>query len=143
MQYYLTDTWEKLTFYDNKVIGVSAAKTGRPNEYKVTVRVDVDKNYMDAKRNEVPAMGMNDFIDIGVLGADTVGADGRSGKRYLYLQKYRLTRGVHEITVLVKAEPKAVGIDPLGLLIDPKRNDNFKMINCEFTAIPRPAPGTN
>ncbi|HXB33870.1 MAG TPA: hypothetical protein VNV35_10625 [Puia sp.] len=128
MQYYLIDTWEKLTFYDNKVTGVSAVKTGRPNEYKVTIRVDVEKNYKDVQRNEVSAKGMNDFIDIGVLGTDTVDAAGRTEKRFLFLQKYRLTHGEHEITVVVEGEPKAVGIDPLGLLIDRNRNDNFKKI---------------
>jgi hypothetical protein len=128
LQYYLTDTWEKVTVYDNKVIGVSAIKTGRPNEYKVTLRVDVKKNYKDDKRNDVPAMVMNDYIDIGVLGADSVGAGGRVEKRFLYLHKYKLTRGVHEITVVVEGEPKAVAVDPLGLLIDRNGNDNWKGI---------------
>jgi hypothetical protein len=71
---------------------------------------------------------MNDFIDIGVLGADTVDAAGRTEKRFLYLKKYRLTRGEHEITVVVNGEPKVAGVDPLGLLIDQNRNDNFKPI---------------
>jgi len=128
MQYYLTDTWEKLTFYDNKVVSVSSLRAGRPNEYKVTIRVDVAKNYKDAQRNDVPAVGMNDYIDIGVLAADSLGADGRPEKRFLYLQKYRLTQGVHEITVVVRGEPKAVGIDPLGMLIDRNRGDNIKKI---------------
>jgi ABC-2 type transport system permease protein len=131
LQYYLTDTWEKVTMYDNKVIGVSAVKTGRrgrPNEYKVTLRVDVEKNYQDAKRNDVAAVGMNDYIDIGVLGADSVGAGGRSEKRFLYLHKYKLTRGEHEITVVVEGEPKVVGIDPLGLLMDRNGNNNWKEV---------------
>jgi hypothetical protein len=57
-----------------------------------------------------------------------VDAAGRTEKRFLFLQKYRLTHGEHEITVVVEGEPKAVGIDPLGLLIDRNRNDNFKQI---------------
>jgi hypothetical protein len=128
MQYYLSDTWEKVTYYDNKVLAVSAVKTGRPNEYTVTMQVDVDKVWMDARRNDIPAVGMNDYIDIGVLGADSVDAAGRRGKRFLYLHKYRLTRGKHEIVVVVQGEPKVVGIDPLGLLIDRQRNDNYKPI---------------
>jgi hypothetical protein len=128
LQYYLTDTWEKVTVYDNKVVGVSAVKTGRPNEYKVTIRVDVEKNYKDENRNDVAAVGMNDFIDIGVLGADSVGAGGRREKRFLYLKKYKLTRGQHEMTVVVEGQPKVVGIDPLGLLIDRAGNDNWKKI---------------
>jgi ABC-2 type transport system permease protein len=128
MQYYLADTWEKVTYYDNKVLSVSAVKTGRPNEYKVTMGVDVDKIWLDDKRNDIPAVGMNDYIDIGVFGADTVDAGGRRGKRFLYLHKYRLTRGKHEIVVVIQGEPKVVGIDPLGLLIDRQRNDNYKAI---------------
>jgi hypothetical protein len=92
------------------------------------MQVDVDKVWMDARRNDIPAVGMNDYIDIGVLGADSVDAAGRRGKRFLYLHKYRLTRGKHEIVVVVQGEPKVVGIDPLGLLIDRQRNDNYKPI---------------
>jgi hypothetical protein len=128
LQYYLTDTWEKVTLYDNKVISVSAVTTGRPNEYKVTMQVEVAKNYKDDRRNDIPAVGMNDYIDIGVLGADTVGAGGLTEKRFLYLHKYKLTQGRHEISVVVEGEPKEVGIDPLGLLIDRNRNDNSKKI---------------
>jgi hypothetical protein len=128
MQYYLSDTWEKVTYYDNKIAGVSAVRTGRANEYKVTIKVDVNKIWLDDKRNDIPAVGMNDYIDIGVLGADTVDAGGRRGKHFLYFSKYRFTRGKHEVVVLVQGEPKAVGIDPLGLLIDRQRNDNYKPI---------------
>jgi ABC-2 type transport system permease protein len=71
---------------------------------------------------------MNDYIDIGVLGADSVGAGGRSEKRFLYLHKYKLTRGEHEITVVVEGEPKVVGIDPLGLLMDRNGNNNWKEV---------------
>jgi hypothetical protein len=71
---------------------------------------------------------MNDYIDIGVLGADTVGAGGLTEKRFLYLHKYKLTQGRHEISVVVEGEPKEAGIDPLGLLIDRNRNDNSKKI---------------
>jgi ABC-2 type transport system permease protein len=128
LQYYLTDTWEKVTLYDNKVLSVKVAKTGQPDEYRLTMRVWIDKVWSDGRRNETPAIGMNDYIDIGVLGSDVRDTGGRLGKQFLYRKKYRLTRGEHEITVLVKGVPKAVGVDPLGLLIDRNSNDNLKGI---------------
>lgn len=128
LRYYLTDTWEKVTLYDNKVLGVSAVKTGRPNEYKVTMRVKIDKNWVDDKRNDVPAVGMKDYIDIGVLGADVTNAAGRTEKQLLYRKKWLLTRGEHEITVVVHGNPKAAAVDPLGLLIDRNINDNVRAI---------------
>ena len=128
LRYYLTDTWEKVTLYDNKVLGVSAVPTGRPDEYKVTMRVKIDKNWVDDKRNDVPAVGMKDYIDIGVLGADVTDAAGRGEKQFLYRKKWLLTQGEHEITVVVKGKPKAVAVDPLGLLIDRNNNDKVKAI---------------
>jgi hypothetical protein len=128
LQYYLSDTWEKVTLYDNKILSVRAVKTGVSNEYKVTMRVKIDKSWVDDKHNETPAMGMKDYIDIGVLGADVTDAAGRTGKQLLYRKKWLLTRGEHEITVVVAGEPKAVAVDPLGLLIDRNNSDNIKAI---------------
>jgi hypothetical protein len=128
LQYYLTDTWEKVTMYDNKVLSVSAVKTGRPDEYQVKIKVGIDKFWIDGKRNDHPAVGMKDYIDIGVLGADVKDGSGRTGKQFLYRKKYQFTRGEHEITVVVKGVPKAVGVDPLALLIDRNNNDNIKEI---------------
>jgi hypothetical protein len=115
-----------VTLYDNKVVSVSVVKMG--SEYKVTMRVKIDKNWIDDKRNDVAAVGMKDYIDIGVLGADVTDAAGRREKQLLYRKKWLLTRGEHEITVVVKGEPKAVAVDPLGLLIDRNISDNIKAI---------------
>jgi ABC-2 type transport system permease protein len=128
LQYYLTDTWEKVTLYDSKVLSVDAVKTGNPDEWRVTMKVSIDKIYKDDKGSEVPATGMNDFIDIGVMGADKRDSLGRMGKNFLYLKRQRLTRGEHVITVVVKGKPEAVGVDPVGLLMDQRFEDNVKRI---------------
>ncbi len=128
LQYYLNDTWQKVTTYDNKVVGVTAVKTGRANEYTVTMRVNIDKRYRDDKGNDVPAVGMKDYIEIGVLGGDVKDPGGRTVKRFLHRRKYWLTRGEHTITVTVAGEPKAVAVDPLGVLVDGNGGDNYKTI---------------
>ena len=128
LQYYLDDTWKKVTFYDNKIVGVSAVKTGHANEYAVTIRVNIDKSYRDDKGDDVEATGMKDYIEIGVLGADVKDSSGRTVKRFLHRKKYWLTRGEHTMTIILTGEPKAVAVDPLGTLIDHNEGDNYKSI---------------
>jgi hypothetical protein len=128
LQYYLEDTWKKVTFYDNKVVAASAVKTGRANEYAVTIRVNIDKIWKDDKGDDVPAIGMKDYIEIGVLGADAKDPDGRTVKRFLHRKKYWLTQGEHTMTITVTGEPKAVAVDPLGTLMDQNWGDNYKQI---------------
>jgi hypothetical protein len=49
-------------------------------------------------------------------------------KNFLFRQKYKLTRGQHVFKVVVKGKPVAVGVDPIGLLVDQKFDDNVKRI---------------
>ncbi len=128
LQYYLTDTWQKITLYDNKVTDVKAVPTGKNNEYKVRLKVNVAKVWIDNKGNDVPAKDMNDYIDIGVFAANSNNKEGRSQVNPLYLKKYRFTAGDHTITVVVKGKPVNVGIDPYAKLIDRIPNDNMKYL---------------
>ena len=121
-RYYLTDTWEKVCLYDNKVVDVKAVPAGsegKPGDYKVTIRVFVQKVYIDSAKNEHMATGMNDFIDVGVYTID--------GKE-LYLQKHRFTAGEHTIELIVHGKPAIAGIDPRGVLIDRNPEDNQKAL---------------
>ena len=126
LQYFLTDTWQKITLYDNKMTSLSAVPTGNKNEYKVTLSVEAKKIWMDDKDNEIIAKNMNDYIDIGIFGANTTNKEGRSEANPLYLHKYKLTAGQHTITVIVKGKPVNAGIDPYAILIDRQPNDNMK-----------------
>ena len=129
LQYYLTDTWQKITLYDNKVEAASVAATGRPGEYKVTMRVNIDKVWIDDKGNDVPALGMNDYIDIGVFDDPGRDSTGRLQPRILDSRRYKLTRGEHELTIVVKGKPKAVAVDPQGYLIDRNMRDNGRGVD--------------
>jgi ABC-2 type transport system permease protein len=126
LQYYLTDTWQKITLYDNKITEAKAVPTDNKNEYKVTFKVDVDKVWIDNKGNDIPAKNMNDYIDVGVFAANSNNRKGRSQVNPLYLKKYKFTRGQHTISVIVKGKPVNVGIDPYARLIDRQPNDNMK-----------------
>ncbi|WP_295677345.1 hypothetical protein [uncultured Mucilaginibacter sp.] len=126
LQYFLNDTWQKITLYDNKLVDVKAVPTGKNNEYKVTLKTDVAKVYIDSKGNDVPALEMNDYITIGIFAADSKNKEGRTQVNPLYLKKYKLTYGKHTITLIVKGKPARVGIDPYSKLIDRNPNDNMK-----------------
>ncbi|HWZ03744.1 MAG TPA: hypothetical protein VNX40_09040, partial [Mucilaginibacter sp.] len=91
LKYFLTDTWQKITLYDNKMVDVKAVPTGKNNEYKVTLKTNVAKVYVDGKGNDVPALKMNDYITIGVFAADSKNKEGRSVVNPLYLKKYKLS----------------------------------------------------
>ncbi|MGZ3776694.1 MAG: hypothetical protein ACXVI9_03645 [Mucilaginibacter sp.] len=126
LQYYLTDTWQKITLYDSKIVSAKFAPTANKDEYKVTFKANIDKVWVDGKGNDIPAAKMNDYIDIGVFGTDVNDKTGRTQVNFLYLKKYKLTRGEHEFSIVVKGRPRSVGVDPLGKLIDRNPNDNLK-----------------
>ena len=124
LQYYLKDSWERVTVYDNRMIDVKAIPLG-DNDYKVTLTFSTAKTYMDEKDDDQPAGMMNDYIDIAVFGDNTVNKEGRSETHPLYVQKCRFGAGGHTITVTVTGKPVSAGIDPFLRLID-KPWDNIK-----------------
>ncbi|QEM10925.1 ABC transporter permease/M1 family aminopeptidase [Mucilaginibacter rubeus] len=126
LQYYLTDTWQKITLYDNGVTEVSSKPTGNKNEYKVTFKLNIDKVWKDAKNNDIPAINMNDYIDIGIFGKQVKGANNRMVSNTLYLKKYKLKRGQQQFSIVVKGQPASVAVDPFSKLIDRNPNDNIK-----------------
>jgi len=126
LQYYLTDSWLKVTLYDNQTSSVSATPTGKSDEYKVVLHVQVGKEWREGPK-EIPATGMADYIDIGVFGPSTTNkTTGRGQTNPLYLQKYKLSEGSHVITVIVHGKPEWAGIDPYNKLIDVRPGDNTK-----------------
>lgn len=125
VKYYLDDTWNKITLYDNRVLDAKVTPTGKKNEYKIDMKVSAHKMYADSAGNEKAAPKMNDYIDIGVFAAETKDKDGRVQTNPLYLKKYKLTAGVHNIHLIVKgAAPVKAGIDPYLKLIDRISDDN-------------------
>ncbi len=127
LQYYLDDTWKKITLYDNKVTDVKAKSLGK-DRYQVTISVIINKVWIDGKGNDIAAKNMNDYIDIGIFAADGQNKDGRSIVNQLYLKKYKLTAGAHTFTIIVKGKPQRAGVDPYSMLIDRMPNDNIKSL---------------
>ena len=130
-RYFMEDSWEKVTLYDNKIVAAKAVPTGHPDEYKVDLTVEVNKVYIDSSHKEHPATVMNDYIDIGIFGEDKEGvARGGSdtGDPVLYRKRCRLTAGKHTFSIIVRGKPARAAIDPDQLLIDRQGNDNWMEI---------------
>ncbi len=127
MQYYLEDTWHKITLYENRILSAKSKKTGE-NQYEVTLKVKARKMYADEKGNEAEAPNTNDYIDIGIFTDDKVEAGGKKLTQPLYLKKHRLTNGEHTIVLTVKGKPVRAGIDPYNKLIDRVPEDNKKEV---------------
>ena len=125
LQYYLTDTWEKVSFYDNRIIEAKALRLDNSNQYKVSIKFSTEKFYQTLSGDDVPAGKMNDYIDIAIFPDDSK-RHGSTQIPPLYIQKHRLTAGDHNIDIVVTGKPVRVGIDPYLKLIDRTPADNVK-----------------
>lgn len=130
LQYYLEDSWKKITFYDNRMLDARATALDG-NHYKVTITCNTAKTYTDEKGNERPADSMNDYIDVVVFGDNVVNKQGRTEVHPLYHKKYRFDAGIHSISVIVTGKPVSAGIDPYLKLIDKNTGDNVKTCSIE------------
>jgi len=81
--------------------------------------------YADSAGNEKAAVGMNDYIDIGVFAPETIDKSGQKITHPLYLKKHKLKAGMHMLTLIVKGDLEKAGIDPYVKLIDRIPDDNI------------------
>ena len=125
LQYFLDDSWKRVTVYDNVIKNVTINKTPGKEEYKVTVTVSIDKTCSGDKGGDMPAKELNDYIDIGFFGKNTKGADGLMKANPIEVRRYKFTRGEHTINLTLNAMPASIGIDPYAFLIDRTPGDNF------------------
>jgi ABC-2 type transport system permease protein len=117
LQYYITDAFENIVLYDNKVVSAVVAPTA-DHKYKVTLNVQVRKLQSDGSGNE-SRMPLHDLIDIGVF-------TGKKGEeKPLYLKKEWLTQPTQTFEITVDRMPTRAGIDPYNKLIDRDADDNL------------------
>lgn len=135
LKYLITDMFEKITLYENKVNSVSYQKKG--DKYEVTMEVTAKKMQSDGYGTEKNIM-INDYIDIGIFtrkkikvpikrkGKETGKFRTRTSKedQVLYLKKHKITKNKQIIKILVDEKPRSGGIDPYNKLIDRKPDNN-------------------
>jgi aminopeptidase N len=130
LQYYLDDTWNKITLYDNRTESVTAKEIGE-NEFELTLNIKSQKLYADETGKESEASYEGDYIDIGVFAEEDEDENGRTRVNPLYLEKYKIKPGESTITIRVKGNPVKAGIDPYNKLIDRIPDDNTQSVEIE------------
>jgi len=118
----ITDLFETITLYDNKA--TSASVTKRPDgKFLVTITVESKKFRADDRGKET-AVPVNDWVDIGVLGASKT----KGNEPVLALEKHHLTSPSAKFSFVVATKPDRAGIDPLNKLVDRNPDDNTKKV---------------
>jgi len=116
MQYFIDDSFEKITLYDNKAVSADAKKLP-DGTYKVTLVVEGKKVYADGNGVESPT-AIHDYVDVGVF-------SGKKGEETpLSVRKEKITGGQQTFEFVVKELPTRAGIDPYNKLIDRNLDDN-------------------
>jgi aminopeptidase N len=123
-QLLITDLFEKIAFYDNRVVEATAVKRS-DGRYEVTMQLKAAKIYSDGIGKETPAP-IDDDIEVAVF-ARAAGAE-EADEKVLFLERRRFTTAEPTITVTVDAEPYEAGFDPYNKLIDRVPVDNRKTI---------------
>ena len=120
LQYVVTDLFEKITVFSNRVTDVKSEKIG--NEYQVTIQTSSEKFYSDSLGKEKFAP-LNDYMDIAVFAKAT---DESAHGKPLLIQRTRINKKDNTFSFRVKEQPYEAGIDPYNYLIDRIPNDNLK-----------------
>lgn len=122
LQYLISDMFEKITLFNNRMLEAKYRKVG--NEYEVTLKTTSEKFRSDALGKETP-IPIADYIDIGVFAEAKKEVD--LGK-VLYYKRLKITSKENTFTFKVKELPYQAGIDPYNYLIDRIPDDNVKKL---------------
>jgi ABC-type transport system involved in multi-copper enzyme maturation permease subunit len=120
----ITDLFERIVFYDNRVEEATARKLD-DGRYEVTLDLRAGKRVADGEGKESPAT-MDDWIEVGVFARGASGEE--KDERALYLQRHRITEDEPSLTVIVDELPFEAGFDPYNKLIDRVSSDNRRKV---------------
>lgn len=124
LQPLITDLFEKITLYDNRIQETSYEE--RPDgTYLVTMKAQAKKFYADGHGVETETP-IDDWIDVAVFGEEEV--DGRKKQKVLFMEKRRINAAEPTFEVVVQEKPVRVGIDPYHKLVDRNIDDNVKRV---------------
>ncbi|MFC6223498.1 M1 family aminopeptidase [Hymenobacter artigasi] len=122
LQSYLTDQFERITLYDNRVTAATSKKLP-DGRYQVDFTVKSAKFYADSLGTQRPADQTRDALPVAIF--PEMGKD-KQPVAPLLLQKRRLRPGDNQLRYVVSKKPASVAIDPYHLLMDRQLDDNTK-----------------
>ena len=121
LQGMITDMFDKITLYDNRV-SEAIAKKRTDGKYEVQITIKCAKYYADSAGNQ-HAAPFSDYLPLAVFP--------EKGKDYkppapLLLTHYRFKQGDNTLTLVVDKKPASVMIDPYYEVVDRTLDDNSK-----------------
>ncbi|MCB0582404.1 MAG: hypothetical protein KDD10_24210 [Phaeodactylibacter sp.] len=123
LQYLITDLFETITLFDNRM-GDPVYRKLDNGKYEVSFDVHTGKFRADTLGAETP-VPINDWIDIGVYAEP---AEGKKRGEALYWERHLITEPDPKFTIIVDELPYEAGIDPNYYLIDRIPDDNVKKV---------------
>jgi ABC-2 type transport system permease protein len=124
LQYYLEDSFQKITLYSNKVTKATYKEIGSGN-YEVTIEVESTKNYYDGSGKLTGTGTKPNLLEIAVFEADTKNKAGMTVKAPLVIEKVWVKPGKSTFKYTTKKLPVKAGIDPYNKMIDRMPDDNL------------------
>lgn len=124
LQYYLEDSFEKITLYSNKATKATYKKLG-DDKYEVTITVESAKNYFDGNGKLLEEGSKPNALDIGIFDNDIKNTQGMMVKSALILKKVWVQPGTSSFTYITNKVPVKAGIDPYNKMIDRIPDDNL------------------
>ena len=119
LQYFITDAFQKITIYDNKISEVGSTKTG--NKYTLALTIDSKKFYADSSGKETLVPSAN-YMEVGVY---------KTPKSKPEISTFKIASGISKISIAVDCQYYKVVLDPRLLLIDKKLDDNEIKVNAK------------
>ena len=121
LQNVITDLFETVTIYDNKVVAAQQKKLPK-NTYKVNLTIQVLKHHIDSLGIETP-VPLRDWIEIGIYARNEKGKD-----ELIYLNKHKITQQITNLEIEVDRLPSKAAIDPRHIMIDKNGDDDVVQI---------------
>jgi len=141
LQYLITDMFETITLYDNRITDVSS-KELENGKYQVDIQFRVSKyrndekgkrfytergrdsiSFLpDGKKRPILSLPLKDYIEIGVFTEEET--DNNTREKVLYLEKHKIMKIDNKVSIIVDEKPTEIGVDPYNILIDTQSNDN-------------------
>ncbi|WP_046244178.1 ABC transporter permease/M1 family aminopeptidase [Hymenobacter terrenus] len=123
LQPLLTDLFDRITLYDNRVTAPATAKKLPDGRYQVSFTVKSTKFYADSLGQQHPASQEQDEFPVAIF--PEIGKDKRPPAPLL-LVKQRLRAGENKLQFIVAQKPATVAVDPYHELVDRDLDDNTK-----------------
>ena len=145
LQYFITDMFETITLYDNKVVETKVTELSN-GKFQVDIEFNVAKyrstpegesiykdengHYMSfgEGKDKIESLPLKDYIEIGIFGEkEKIGKYEQDTE--VYLKKHYIDQINNKISITVDEKPTEVGVDPYNKLIDIDSNDNRKKVD--------------